>query len=236
MRAADWDRHADDFEDLVTDVLEDGSGRELDAYVAAVKPSQATSVLVDLGCGVGSFIRKYAGRFARAHGIDFAPRIVARAAALCQGLRGVSFEAMDAARAPEKWAGAADLTVSLNVITSPSAAKRKALWASVAGVAKPGGRALVVVPSIECYRMVERAEQSLGLFLQAPSKADGMAVRADAWQKHYEREELQALLCSLGFRVERLGKAIYPWSQEGLPANSGAQKPWDWICLAQKTR
>jgi SAM-dependent methyltransferase len=237
VKRTEWDRHADEFEDLVCDIAREESSRQLGRFVAAVRPSPRASVLVDLGCGVGSFILKYGDRFQRIVAVDFAPRIVARAQERCAGMPNIAWLAMDMARAAEVVGAKADLTVSLNVITSPSKAKRNALWSSVPAVTKPRGHVLIVVPSIESYKMVEEVEHGLGKYLQPPARPDGVASRAEAWQKHYAREELIETMSQQGLQIKRIGRALYPWSREGLrkPRSHGAKRPWDWICLGQRT-
>ncbi len=63
MDRADWDELADDFEELVVDVTRDQTSDQLSRFVAATRLPR-TAVLVDLGCGIGSFIQRFGDRFA----------------------------------------------------------------------------------------------------------------------------------------------------------------------------
>ena len=100
----------------------------------------------------------------------------------------------------------------MNVITSASAAKRAALWSSLAHVTRKGGHALVVIPSLESEWLV-RATTKEKL---EPVRKGGLVKRDDAWQKHYERAELDRIFTDYGFAVRRVDRAYYPWSIEGV--------------------
>ena len=143
---------------------------------------------------------------------------------------------MDVARAFRAIGRRADLTVCMNVITSPSAAKRKALWSCVASITKPGGFALIVVPSIESNDMVGQASTSARRNGAFASRGGGIVRHEDSWQKHFARRELIATLSDYGFLVKHIGRVSFGWDDEGLhnPRAAGKKAPWDWICLAQR--
>ncbi len=139
---------------------------------------------------------------------------------------------MDIPRAAKEIGTRADLTVCMNVITSASAAKRAALWSSLAHVTRKGGYALVVIPSLESEWLV-RATTKEKL---EPVRKSGLVKRDDAWQKHYERAELDRIFTDCGFTTRRVDRAYYPWSIEGLRETAVRRKnrPWDWMALAQR--
>lgn len=228
MKRADWDRLADEFESETCDITREESADVTGRFVALV-PLPGRAVLADLGCGVGTFIHRFGGAFARIHGVEFAPRIIARAKARCAALP-VEWRTLDVARAADAIGRAAHLTVCMNVITQPGAAKRAALWASVAGVTRRGGHALVVVPSMESERMVVDAGG------EKKWRGGGLVDRDGVWQKHYERGELDAVFAANGFAKPRVGREHYPWSVEGMRETKKrrAMRPWDWIALARR--
>lgn len=237
MDRAEWNGLADDFEESVCDIVASETNDQLRRFVNAARPLAKKSVLVDLGCGIGTFIRTFGRRFDSIIGVEYAPRIMARAKARCAGVKGVEWLTMDAARAAKRIGCHADLTVCLNVITSASTAMRNAQWASVAAVTKPSGFALVVVPSLESDEILmeaHRAERSG----KAAATAGGLADRDGSRQKHYRRDELIEIFRERGLEVKRLGQVFSPWSGEGLdrPRPSNTKGPWDWICLARKPR
>jgi predicted RNA methylase len=225
MKRADWDRLAEEFESETCDITREESADQVERFMSLVRlPRRA--VLADLGCGVGTFIQRYRARFAKIFGVEFAPRIIARARARCGD--GVEWLATDIPRAAKKIGRAADLTVCMNVITQPGAATRARMWASLAAVTK--GSALLVVPSMESERMVVEAGG------EAKWRAGGLVNRDGVWQKHYERGELEAVFAANGFRKPRIERAHYPWSVEGMRQTKARRdrRPWDWIALAKK--
>ena len=230
MKRAYWNKLADAFESDVCDITREETADLVRRYVALARPRRKNAVLVDLGCGVGTFIHRYGNRFAKIYGVEFAPRIIARATRLCANMTGITWMTSDIPPAAKAIGRQADLTVCMNVITSSSAAKRAALWSSVAAVTRKGGYALVVVPSLESERLVavERGEPQ--------PRASGLVKRDDAIQKHYTREELKDIFAGHGFAVKRIGRAHYPWSIEGVRETKArrANRPWDWMCVAER--
>ena len=229
----EWNELAGDFENLVVDVARDETSDQLRRFVAAAKlPKDA--VLVDLGCGIGSFIKRFKHRFGAIVGVEFAPDIIARAQKACGDDPKIEWMTMDVVKAAKRIGPLADLTVCFNVITSGSAATRSAQFAGVAGVTKPGGMALAVVPSRESEEMVQaRSGEDATGFTE-----DGLAEKGGSWQKHYRRDELVSIFASNGLKVKRIGKVYAPWSREGLskPRSGGSKGPFDWICLAERPK
>jgi SAM-dependent methyltransferase len=230
----EWNRHAEEFEEAICDVIADETNDQVRRFVAAARlPSDP--VLVDLGCGLGSFVGKFGARFRKVVAVDFAGQIIARAKRRCRKQRSITWLVADIASVFKKIDMRADLTVCMNVITSPSAAKRNALWSCLARITKPHGYALIVVPSVESNRMVEKRYDDIGKADELKSKRNGLVQREDSWQKHFERGELVSVLAQYGFDVRRLGRVSYAWSSEGLRSRrTDKALPWDWICLAQR--
>jgi cyclopropane fatty-acyl-phospholipid synthase-like methyltransferase len=232
MKQAYWNKLADDFETDVCDITREETADLVRRYVALAKSKRKNSVLVDLGCGVGTFIERYGPRFHKVIGVEFAPRIIAQAIKRCAAMPNVSWKTMDIPRAAREIGTRTDLTVCMNVITSSSAAKRAALWSSLTHVTRKGGYALVVVPSLESEWLVRATTKET----MEPLRAGGLVKRDDAWQKHYERAELDRIFTDYGFAMWRVDRAYYPWSIEGLRETKARAKnrPWDWMCLAQR--
>jgi SAM-dependent methyltransferase len=236
MSRREWNRTAENFKDLVCDIAAEETNDQLRRYVSAARPSPDKSVLVDLGCGIGTFVQKFGDRFSGIFAADFAAEAIRQAESAYRGATPVEWRVADLTECPALFGtSCADLTVCLNVITSPSAAKRKSLWETVRLVTKPAGHALIVVPSIEsCHMMAERENRGRKR-PRAASRGDGIAVRGNVWQKHFSRGELVEILTGLGFEVARLGAVNYPWATEGLrKPRLAVQPPWGWICLARR--
>ncbi len=234
MNRNQWNQLGKVFSDEVCDIVREETGDQMKRYVAAARPSAKHSVLVDFGCGVGTFIERFGNRFREIVGVEFAATTIAQAKLRCGATKDVTWLTMDIPHAAAKIGRRADLTVCLNVITSPSATKRAQLWQSLADVTKSGGFALIVVPSLESERKVQAVIQ--GRKTPQLATSNGLVVREEATQKHFEERELRATLAGAGFTVKKLGRAVYPWSIEGVreTASRAANRPWDWVCLAQR--
>lgn len=230
MKRKDWDKLAATFETDVCDISREEMGAQVPRYLALAKLPKRGAVVADLGCGIGTFIRDHGDRFAEIFGVEFAPKIIARAKQRCAGMKNVTWLTLDLPQAAKKIGRRADLTVCMNVITQANAARRRAMWESVAKVTNKGGYALVVVASLESEKMIAKL-----LGEELPS-ANGLVDHDGALQKHYAREELVGEFERAGFAVIKIGKAHYPWRKEGLreTARRRANRPWDWIALAKR--
>lgn len=231
-----WNELAEDFEELVCDVVSDETNDQLRRFVNATYPSPKTSVLVDLGCGIGSFIQKFGHRFKEIVGVEYAPRIIARAKERCAAVDGVEWLNVDAARAAKQIGMRADLTVCLNVITSVSAPVRAAQWAGVASVTKPKGHALLVLPSLESEEMLHRQSLRDARNEKFKITEDGLVETEGSFQKHYRQEEVSTIAASHGLEVKRIARIVSAWSRTGMrkPRSGEWENPWDWIVLAQR--
>ncbi len=234
LKRAEWNRLADEFETQVCDVTSTDKKQQVARLVNKLRLPRTNRVLLDLGCGLGTFIKQFGDRFARVIGIDFAPRMVERAQARCPTFADVTWKAMDMAHAGDAFGPCADLAVCMNVITSPSPARRKGLWSALAAVAKPRGHVLIVLPSTESACMVHVVEHGKPATKRA--QATGLMERSGAVQKHFTREELAAIMVEHGLVVERIAPLYYPWSEEGLstPRRRGIGLPYDWVCVARR--
>jgi SAM-dependent methyltransferase len=233
-----WNQLANDFEDSVCDLTATDLNSQLAKLMKHVKLPSEKARLVDLGCGIGTFIREFGGRFDGIVGIDFAAKILARAKNRQPAdlLGRIQWHTMDTAQAPAAIGTCADLTVCLNVVTSPVEKTREEQWAAIAAVTKPGGFALVGIPSIESARMVDEVVHAKKKGPRAVLDPKGLLDRTGAVQKHYSRPELKQIMERHGFTSVRISRVYCPWSEEGMkkPRASAAPYPWDWACLAQR--
>jgi SAM-dependent methyltransferase len=234
-RAA-WNELAANFEELVCDVAREETNDRLRHFVSATRPSPRSSVLVDLGCGIGTFIKRFGPLFKEIVAVEYAPKTIARAKERCAGMANVAWMTMDVARAAKKIGTRADLTVCLHVITSASTAVRNAQWAGVVSVTKPGGFALVVVPSLESEEMIQDHISRGMQGVKSKMMASGLVEVDGTRQKYYRRDEVAATVAKHGLKVVRLDRIVSSWSREGMakPRSGNREGPWDWICLAQR--
>jgi SAM-dependent methyltransferase len=231
MNRKEWNKLAKTFEKNVCDISREETADQIRRYVSAAKIPKRDGVLVDLGCGIGTFIQQYGHRFGQIVGVEYASSIIARAKKRCADVAGVTWHTAGLEAAAKRIGTRADLTVCMNVITVPSHAKRKAMWDGIASVTKRGGHALVVVASIEAERMIEKV-----LDEEPQDYPNGLVDHNGALQKHFARHELGEDFAAAGFSIRKIGKAFYPWSKEGLRATPKLRTtpPWDWVALAQR--
>ena len=226
-----WNRLSHEFDDRVFNIARTDLTGMVARYVNSVPMPSSAAVLVDLGCGTGSFIKKFGDRFHEIVGVEFASKIIARAKKSLAKSAKIAWLTMDIGQAAKIIGPRADLTTCLNVVTSPHAAQRRRLWTSIAHTLKPRGYALIVVPSLESEMMVHELGGTA-----KPSKSGIVRIDDEASQKFYRRDELIADLARHGLKTRRIGRVFYPWAEEGMrkPRGSGKRHPWGWICLAQR--
>jgi SAM-dependent methyltransferase len=232
----EWDKLADDFEREVCDITRETKGGQIARAVRSLPVSAEKSVLVDLGCGIGTFVERYGPLFRATFAVEHAPRIIARAKTRLKARRDIIWLTSNIPPAARRIGRVADLTVCMNVITMPEARIREQMWDGIARVTKKHGHALIVVPSIESDRMVERVAYGTSRKAAMAAAPDGLVDRGGSRQKHFARDELDAILTQHGFRMQRIQRVFYPWQKEGLrkPRGAGMRRPWDWLVLAER--
>jgi precorrin-6B methylase 2 len=233
MSKNQWDRLATCFEDEVCDITA-VSGDLLSDLVHRVRPGEDRT-LVDAGCGIGSFMLRFGSRYGEIFAFDWAPKMVGRAKRRCADMSNISWSTLGLEDAADKIGPVGDLTVCLNVITSTNEDLRERQWASLAGLSKPGGHVLVVVPSIESARHVIKHVDPTNE-IHGSKVDESLIFRGDEHQKHYGRDELKQIVWCHGLRVLCLRRIYYPWTDEGLSEELSVRRPWDWVCLARKSK
>ncbi|MGZ5931256.1 MAG: class I SAM-dependent methyltransferase [Rhizomicrobium sp.] len=232
----EWDKLADDFERDVCDITRETRGKEIAQLVLGLRPSPKKSILVDLGCGIGTFVERYGKLFHATFAVEHAPRIIARAKKRLAKRTDITWLTSNIPPAAKRIGACGDLTVCMNVITMPQARIREQMWDGIARVTRKRGHAIIVVPSIESDRMVERVAYGTSRAEAIAEAPGGLVDRGGSRQKHFAREELHELLARHGFRTRKVMRISYPWQKEGLrkPRNAGTRRPWDWLVLAQR--
>jgi len=232
----EWDKLAAHFEREVCDITRETKSAVISRLIARLKPSPTSSVLVDMGCGLGTFVARYGPLFHQTYAVEHAPRIIARAKKLLGRGRAITWMRAPLPVASRRIGQRADLTVCMNVITMPAERTRERMWQGLARVTKRAGHALIVVPSIESDRMVERIAYGTTLAEAWAAAPHGLVDRGGSRQKHFARDELRDLLARHGFRTKRVVAVTYPWQKEGLrkPRRAGARLPWDWLVWAER--
>jgi len=247
----DWDSLARGFDEHVCHVLsEERNGRVQTAIRASVGASDRVA---DFGCGTGRALPLLADLADRVDAYDFAPELLAVAERAVARRENVACRVVDlsddALALPTVDAG-----VCVNALLSPSAPLRTKVLATISRTVRPGGRLVLVVPSLESalltvHRHVEihlrdgwsdrsaRAAADVSGLTPAGIR-DGVLDRGGVRTKLYLREEVELLLDAFGWTVEAIDKAEYDWSTEfeSPPDWMAAPYPWDWVLRAIKQR
>lgn len=231
----EWNALAHVFERETCDITRETGGDRIVRLMRSVRFSKS-AVLVDLGCGIGTFVERYGARFARTYAVEHAPRIIARGKKRLAGRDDITWITSNIPPAVRRIGRKADLAVCMNVITMPQARIRESMWRALAQVTKKRGRALIVVPSSESDRMVDRIAYDTTLAEWKAEAPNGLVERDGSRQKHFARDELEELLARHGFRIRKMQRVFYPWKIEGLrkPRAAGTRMPWDWLVLAER--
>jgi hypothetical protein len=158
--------------------------------------------------------------------------MVVRAKKRCGPLADVRWMTLGLEEAAAAIGPLGDLVACLNVITSLDESLRRRQWTSLAGLARPGGYVLVVVPSLESAVHVRKFADADNK-IHASDFARGLVYRGSDRQKHYTRDELRGLVSSEGLPVAALKRIFYPWADDGVD-DPGRRRPWSWACLARK--
>ncbi len=250
MDAHDWERVGARYpREIFSSSLSDTSGvirRRLDQLA---NPRAAAA---DFGCGVGYYLPLLARRFRAVHGIDYADSLLEQARQRTRRLKNVSLHRANLASGRAKIA-LPKLTVGVcaNVLISEDPALRRGILRTIRRYLAPGGRLLLLVPSLESVlftnqRLVEW-NRRLG-WSEAQSIASGIAPSRDLMRglvrlekvptKHYLREEATVLLEEAHFAVSSCDKVEYDWDTEFDDPPRWMKKPgpWDWLFVARRRR
>lgn len=228
-----WDRLAPTFESSVYDIAAIDSNGVLTELVGLTRPRPTRDTLVDLGCGIGTFVGAFGDRFAAIVAVDFSPVMIERARARLGDDPRIEWVVGDIPRAARVLSKRADLAVCLNVITSTSSAKRAAIWDALRVVTRRGAHVLVVVPAFESAEVVAAIDRRVRI-------GDGRSARNvetdGTAQKYFTHDELVSTVPRHGLEIVRLEPVPYPWSEELSDGRrSGRRRPFDWAILARHT-
>ena len=85
MKAKDWDQLADAYAREVCDIFMRDRRGVITRWLASTGQFRGRRTVLDLGCGIGSFYRKYGRRFGTKTGSDHSSRMLHYARSRCRG-------------------------------------------------------------------------------------------------------------------------------------------------------
>jgi SAM-dependent methyltransferase len=204
---------------------------------------------IDFGCGTGKAFRYLCPAFKSVIGTDISQELLAVATA--RGYRNVKTVKSDLTKRT-KLRGA-DLALCCNVIMLQSMEQNLMMFKNICQALKPGGTALIVLPSLESFIFVanqliewhRRDGTSLDRIdndefkgfagpkldvIRGVVKIDGVPT------KHYLEPEIARIMNAMGFKSVSIRKLEYDWTTEFAepPKWMKAPYPWDWLIEAIK--
>ena len=178
MQADYWNKLAATFEQEIFEPLaNDTSGTILNALL---RNSSKRCRIADIGCGTGSLLPTLAAHFQSIIAIDLSERCLEIAEKRYGNLDGIKFLQHDFIR-PLPKINQVDVGVCLNVAIMPNYSSRMKLLKNVTQLIRPGGRLVLLIPSMEsallsAHRLVRRNLEEYENYRAASS-----AASSDAW-------------------------------------------------------
>ncbi len=243
-----WNRIAPDYNDEIFDVFHSDKKKKLPKYFK--KHAGLAKTAIDFGCGNGKSFPYMTPLFKHILGLDISRGLLKQARQ--RGYSNVDLKQADLTKKNLSLTPV-DFAFCCNVIMFPVIKKNFAMLSNIHRALKPGGTALIVLPSldsvffsswrlIDLYRRegVKPADISASEFhyfkgtkrdiLQGIIHIDGIPT------KHYTDSEIQVIFREAGFTITRIEKLEYDWHTELSSPPEWLQDPypWDWLVECRK--
>jgi SAM-dependent methyltransferase len=240
-----WDAKTADYDGQIFSCLANDRNGLIAEYIRKFKANSGTAC--DLGCGVGKFIPLPAENFKTVHAFDISADLLAQAKTDCGDLPNVSYAKADLAAGVKL--SNADFALCVNIAIMQCPKTRACIFKTIEKSLSPGGRAVVVVPSLESalyadFRLVQWNSRSG----YSPKEAaweleESSGIRQGLFDiegtptKHYLREEIIAMFEKSSLEVTSIEKVLYDWKSEfeKPPKWMAAPYPWDWLVVLKKS-
>jgi len=245
-----WNKIASNYNDEIFDVFNSDKHGKIPYYIK--KYSNKKHTAIDFGCGNGKSFPLLAPHFKSVIGIDISQNLINQAKK--RGFKNVAFQTLDLSISKIKLPQV-DFIFSCNVIMLPSIEKNYAMFSNIYDALKPGGNAVIVVPSAESaafalWRLIDVYKKegvkvkdipNNELELFAGTKKDiiqGILHIDGVPTKHYSESELHVILEDAGLKLTKIDKVNYTWDTElaEQPKWLKAPYPWDWIIECKRVK
>jgi SAM-dependent methyltransferase len=243
-----WNAIGAHYTDEIFDVFACDRNKVLPKYFKKHGNQQHTAI--DFGCGIGKAFPYLSPIFKKIIGADISGRLLAQARK--KGFTNVELVKADLAKATVSFPPA-EFAFCCNVIMLPEIDKNYAMLRNIQRSLKPGGVALLVLPSMESilfssWRLIDwyRKEgvdvndipaSELSYFkntkreiLRGNLHINGVPT------KHYTAPELEVITQEAGMKLTHLEKIEYDWNTEfaDVPDWMQSPYPWDWLVECKK--
>ncbi|MGH7582261.1 MAG: class I SAM-dependent methyltransferase [Gemmatimonadales bacterium] len=237
MNVAYWDDLADQWDDKVFSARRYDRHRVVPQTLQRIARRRRGQVVADFGCGPGDFIPLLSRTFERVVAYDQSPKCVELAARRSRRLRNV--EVVRPPSTLDDWHDQCDVVLCVNVVIHPRRQNRMQTLERALDLLRPGGRLVLVVPSIESECLLAEATRTAARnTVRMPrgkrSVNIGVLSVVGVPTKHFAAAELRALAAGLGLREVEVSRVEYSWSSYGLrPIRPAGLRPWDWMVEAR---
>jgi SAM-dependent methyltransferase len=240
LYAEHWDRIAPNWGDEVFNTLLSARSRVVAAELRSA--ARAASNIADFGCGVGTYLPLLSRIFDQVHGFEQSRQCVRMARERMRTRGNVNVDV--AHRATPETRNRFEAVLSVNVALHPSRREWHQVLRSMFVMLKPGGRFLLVVPSLESADLATEAQQQdddqdleppPSLLVRARNRP-GIVRFGGVPTKHFAQCELRGALAKLGLLNIRFRRVEYSWASYGItpPPELRNSRPWDWLVVARK--
>jgi SAM-dependent methyltransferase len=238
-----WNAIGVQYADEIFDVFASDKNKVLSRYFK--KHGNREHSAIDFGCGIGKAFPYLSPLFKKVIGTDISTRLLAQAKK--KGYNNVELIKADLTK-PSVSFPSVELAFCCNVIMLPEVEKNYAMLRTIQQSLKPGGVALLVLPSMESilfssWRLIDwyRREgvdvanipaSELAYFknnkreiLKGNLHINGVPT------KHYSQPELEVIIQEAGMTLTNLEKIEYDWNTEFAepPDWMKSPYPWDWL-------
>ncbi len=247
MNRAYWNRSASNYSDDIFSVLRNDRKGTLLRCLDKVASQRGMNMAGDLGCGIGINLPELAKRFRTVHAVDLSPKLLERAEWDDHGFGNIAYRVADLSL-PLKGLPPLDFIFNVNVLIAPSEKIRSAILDTLCAALRPGGKLLLVVPSVEsvlltAQRLAEwnrrrRVARLPDKILSRQHPETGIVKIEGVPTKHYLRAEMEGELSARKLQVVETHKIEYEWDTEFDVAPDWMREPypWDWLFLAKRVR
>jgi len=235
-----WDTMAPKWDAEIFNTLRNDRFRVI--RTALERSSRGAHSVADFGCGTGNYLPLLSRLFGDVHGFERSQACVQIARHAFR--RDPKIKIHPATLTAVRRYAPFDVALCANVAVHPSARLRAPVMRALGELLAPGGRLILIVPSIESATMVAEAERETlqrrashkGGDWGADAAPDGVVTIEGMPYKHYEKHELRDLLAGLGYTGIRISKVEYSWASQDVRPGREYRKtlPWDWMAMAMR--
>lgn len=245
-----WDKIGKRYDDEIFDVFKNDRKKILISYFR--KHANKKGIAIDFGCGTGKSFEYISPLFKKIIGVDISSELLAQAKR--RPFNNIELRQLDLTQ-QKLSLPKADFAFCCNVAMLPVIEKTNAIILNIQKSLKPGGTALLVLPSLDSvlyssWRLIEVYKKegidvadipdSEFAYFKASRRrlVEGIIYIDDVPTKHFMRPELDVVFAAAGFKLTKVDKVEYTWDTElaSPPRWLKEPYPWDWLVECKKEK